>query len=73
MSPSVDTLTKIIHACELDLLVRLVEREPQEWSSVQATDEMTPEERLDKLVTFVDTMEEGRPVRVLGNQSSANG
>lgn len=60
MSPSVDTLTKIIHACGLDLLVRLVDNDATQWAPMSASQDLSAEERLNKLVTFVDVMEEGR-------------
>ena len=61
MSPSVDTLSRVISACGQDLLIRLVETDTAEWNSLTAKVDLTAEERLEKLVTFVDTMEEGHP------------
>lgn len=67
MSPSVDVLTRVIQACGLDLLVRLVPREAGEWTRVedsnQGTSSASLEERLEKLVGFVDVIEDGSEVK----------
>ena len=59
MSPSVDMLTRVIQACGLDLVVRLVPRESGEWTQVEDSEQVSLEERLDKLVGFVDIVEDG--------------
>ena len=64
MSPSVDVLTRVIQACGLDLLVRLVPREAGEWTRVedsQGTNSL--EERIQNLVGFVDIIEDGSEVK----------
>ena len=65
MSPSVDVLTRVIQACGLDLLVRLVPREAGEWTRVEDSGQgaSTLEERLEKLVGFVDVIEDGAEVK----------
>ncbi len=59
MSPSVDVLTRVVQACGLDLLVRLVPREAGEWERVEDSQESTLDERLEKLHGFVDVIEDG--------------
>lgn len=63
MSPSVDMLTRVVQACGLDLLVRLVPREAGEWTRVEEAEETSLDERLDKLVGFVDVIEDGSEVK----------
>jgi len=59
MSPSVDVLTRVVQACGLDLLVRLVPREVSEWERVEDSQESSLDERLEKLAGFVDVIEDG--------------
>jgi transcriptional regulator with XRE-family HTH domain len=59
MSPSVDMLTQVVRACGLDLLVRLVPREASDWEKVEDSREVSLDERLEKLVGFVDVIEDG--------------
>lgn len=59
MSPSVDVLTRVVQACGLDLLVRLVPREAGDWDRVEDSAESI-EERLEKLTGFVDVIEDGQ-------------
>lgn len=62
MSPSVDMLTRVIQACGLDLLVRLVPRESSEWTRVDnSTIDLS--ERVEKIVGFVDTLEDGNDIK----------
>ena len=64
MSPSVDVLTRVIQACGLDLLVRLVPREAGEWTRVEdSTGTNNLEERIQNLVGFVDVIEDGTEVK----------
>ncbi len=63
MSPSVDVLTRVVQACDLDLLVRLVPREAGEWTSVDDSQEKSLDQRLEKLIGFVDVIEEGAQVK----------
>ncbi len=63
MSPSVDVLTRVVQACGLDLLVRLVPREAGEWTRVEDTQQTSLNERLEKLVGFVDVIEDGAEVK----------
>lgn len=62
MSPSVDVLTRVVQACGLDLLVRLVPREAGQWERVEDSQELdsTLEQRIDKLAGFVDVIEDGQ-------------
>lgn len=72
MSPSVDVLTRVIQACGLDLLVRLVPREAGEWTRVEDSAQgaqSTLEERLEKLVGFVDVIEDGAEVKATTRQT----
>lgn len=68
MSPSMDTMTRIISACGLDLLVRLVDQDSAQWTPLGNSE--SAEERLEKLVTFVDLVEEGRPA---AQENAVNG
>jgi len=64
MSPTVDVLSRVIRACGLDLLVRLVPRESGEWTRVEESQQQASlEERLDKLIGFVDVIEDGAEVK----------
>ena len=63
MSPTVDVLTRVIQACGLDLLVRLVPREAGEWTRVEESQQSSLDERLDKLIGFVDVIEDGAEVK----------
>lgn len=63
MSPSVDVLTRVVQACGLDLLVRLVPREAGEWTAVEDSEQTSLNERLDKMVGFVDVIEDGAEVK----------
>ncbi len=63
MSPSVDVLTRVVQACGLDLLVRLVPRDAGEWSAVQDSQEASLDARLEKLIGFVDVIEDGAEVK----------
>lgn len=63
MSPSVDMLTRIIQECGLDLLVRLVPREAGEWTRVEEGQPSGLEQRIEKLVGFVDVIEDGAEVK----------
>jgi transcriptional regulator with XRE-family HTH domain len=58
MSPSVDVLTRVVQACGLDLLVRLVPREAGDWSRVEDGSHLDAlDERIEKMVGFVDVAE----------------
>lgn len=59
MSPSVDVLTRVVQACGLDLLVRLVPRESGEWTAVEDSEQTSLDQRLEKLAGFVDVIEDG--------------
>ena len=63
MSPSVDVLTRVVQACGLDLLVRLVPRESGEWTKVEESQPTTIDERLEKIIGFVDVLEDGHEVK----------
>ena len=63
MSPSVDVLTRVVQACGLDLLVRLVPREAGDWTKVEDSEETSIDERLEKLIGFVDVIEDGAEVK----------
>ena len=63
MSPSVDVLTRVVQACGLDLLVRLVPREAGDWTVVDDSQQSTIDERLEKLIGFVDVIEDGAEVK----------
>ncbi len=68
MSPSVDMLSRVIQACGLDLLVRLVPRESAEWTRIEDATEINLNDnlsdRVEKMVGFVDTLEDGNDVKV---------
>lgn len=64
MSPSVDMLTRVIQACGLDLLVRLVPREAGDWNRVEDSTEINLNEKVEKIVGFVDTLEDGNDIKV---------
>lgn len=63
MSPSVDVLTRVIQACGLDLLVRLVPREASEWERVDDSAETSLEQRIEKITGFVDVIEDGQAAK----------
>ena len=63
MSPSVDVLTRVVQACGLDLLVRLVPREAGDWDRVEDSAESSLEQRLEKLTGFVDVIEDGQTTK----------
>lgn len=63
MSPSVDVLTRVIQACGLDLLVRLVPREASEWERVEDSSETSLEQRIEKITGFVDVIEDGQAAK----------
>ncbi len=61
MSPSVDVLMRVLDLCKCDLLVRLLPRSEAHWQKLEAGEiDLTAEERLETLVTFVDTLEPGK-------------
>src|SRR4051812_12442530 len=62
ISPTVDTLIKVLAACDCDLLIRMLPRTEGRWQQLDdsATIDLSADERLDKYVTFVDTLEEGK-------------
>lgn len=70
MSPSVDTLTKIMRECDLDLLVRLVPREASNWEKVEDSREVSLDERLEKLAGFVEVIENGADIKPSRNKKT---
>ncbi len=45
-SPSLETLERILHACDLEVRIQLVPRDDHDERLLEATLAMTPEERL---------------------------
>ena len=61
ISPTVDTLVRVLAACDCDLLLRMLPRSEGRWQQLdESAIDLTADERLDKFVTFVDTLEEGK-------------
>ena len=60
MSPTVDVLSRIVQACGLELIVRLIPREANDWTVVEDSQaNKSMDERLEKLIGFVDVIEDG--------------
>lgn len=60
VSPSVEKLTEVLRACGLDLQVALVPYDDHDISVALGNLRLTPQQRIDKLVAFVDFVCEGR-------------
>ena len=59
ISPTVDNLIRVLAACDCDLLIRMLPRSEGQWQPLDDTAiDLTADERLDKFVTFVDTLDE---------------
>lgn len=60
VSPTVETLTRVLEACGFDLGVHLVPHDDHDLSLAVGNLRFTPQERLDNLVALVDFVSEGR-------------
>ena len=58
--PSVETLQRILRACDLELQLRLVERDIAQDSTIRASLALTPDQRLNQLEQTVEFIVDGR-------------
>jgi transcriptional regulator with XRE-family HTH domain len=72
MSPSVDVLSRIVQACGLELIVRLIPREANDWAVVEDSQAMSMDERLEKLIGFVDVVDDGAETKASRTAAKTN-
>jgi transcriptional regulator with XRE-family HTH domain len=60
VSPTLETLTEVVRACGLDLVVHLEPHDDHDWTLVEAKQQLTPDQRLEDLESMVDLVNEGR-------------
>jgi transcriptional regulator with XRE-family HTH domain len=60
VSPSLEKLVEVIRACGFDVEVALVPYDDHDWTLAQGSLLLTPEQRVDGLVHFVDVVDEAR-------------
>ena len=58
--PSVETLQRILRACDLELQLRVVERDTTQDSAILASLALTPDERLEQLEQLAQFILAGR-------------
>ena len=60
VSPTLETLTEVVRACGLDLVVHLEPHDDHDWTLVEAKQQLAPDQRLEDLESMVDLVNEGR-------------
>ena len=60
VSPTLETLTEVVGACGLDLVVHLEPHDDHDWTLVEAKQQLAPHQRLEDLESMVDLVNEGR-------------
>jgi transcriptional regulator with XRE-family HTH domain len=60
VSPTLETLTEVVRACDLDLVVHLQPNDDHDWTLVEAKQQLTAHQRLEDLESMVDLVNEGR-------------
>jgi transcriptional regulator with XRE-family HTH domain len=58
--PSLETVSKLVGACGLELRVNLADADPGDASLIERTLRLTPEQRFDELVRTVAFIQAGR-------------
>lgn len=59
-SPSLDYLTRLVRACGFDIQARLVPYDDGEWTLARKNLRLTPEERLQKMLTTAELVRTAR-------------
>jgi transcriptional regulator with XRE-family HTH domain len=60
---SLERLIRFVRACGFDLVVRVVPLDEDAWTLAEQGREMTPDQRLDRLLAGVELLETGREAR----------